>query len=50
MTGHCEKDVENLLDGSDVVDGLLLKPFNLKTMQEKIEQVVHSHGEKGSIK
>ena len=37
MTGHCEKAVEDLLGGSGIVDGLLLKPFNLKTMKEKIE-------------
>ena len=37
MTGHCGQDVEDLLNGSGIVDGLLLKPFNLKTMQEKID-------------
>ena len=40
MTGHCEKEVEDLLDGSGIVDGLLLKPFNLKTMKEKIEMAL----------
>ena len=39
MTGHCEKEVEDLLDGSGIVDGLLLKPFNLEAMREKIERV-----------
>ena len=37
MTGHCERDVTDMMDGSDIVDELLLKPFNLKTMKEKIE-------------
>ena len=37
MIGHCERDVADMLDGSGIIDGLLLKPFNLKTMQEKIE-------------
>ena len=40
MTGHCEKEVEDLLDGSGIADGLLLKPFNLKTMKEKIEMAL----------
>ena len=39
MTGHCERDIADRLDGSGIVDGLLLKPFNLKTMKEKIEMV-----------
>jgi len=39
MTGHCERDVEDLLDGSGIVDGLLLKPFSLETMKEKLERV-----------
>ena len=37
MTGHCERDVADMLEGSGIVDGLLLKPFNLKTMQEEID-------------
>ena len=40
MTGHCEKEVEDLLDGSGIVDGLLLKPFNLKALKEKIEMAI----------
>ena len=43
MTGHCEKEVEDLLDGSGIVDGMLLKPFNLKTMKEKIEMAIQPH-------
>lgn len=39
MTGHCDKAFADMLEGSDVVDGLLLKPFNLQTMKEKIECV-----------
>ena len=42
MSGHCGQDVEDMLDGSDIVDGLLLKPFNLRTMQEKIEMAGHA--------
>ncbi len=40
MTGHCEKEIEDLLDGSGIVDGLLLKPFNLKSLKEKIEMAI----------
>jgi len=40
MTGYSESDVAGLLDGSDVVDGLLLKPFNLKALKEKIELAI----------
>jgi CheY-like chemotaxis protein len=37
MTGHCDQGFTDMLESSDVVDGLLLKPFNLQTMKEKIE-------------
>jgi CheY-like chemotaxis protein len=40
MTGHSESDVADLLDGSGIVDGLLLKPFNLKALKEKIDMAV----------
>ena len=43
MTGHCDEAFEDMLEGSDVVDGLLLKPFNLQTMKEKFEQVDNFH-------
>ncbi|MBC2711558.1 MAG: response regulator [Desulfosarcina sp.] len=43
MTGHCERDVTDMMDGSGIVDGLLLKPFNLETMKEKIEMVGYPH-------
>ncbi len=39
MTGNCERSVLDMLNGSGVVNGLLLKPFDLKTMKEKIEMV-----------
>jgi CheY-like chemotaxis protein len=39
MTGHSEEFIANILGGSDVVDGLLLKPFSLETMQAKVERV-----------
>jgi len=37
MTGQSEQDVKDMLGGSGIVDGLLLKPFDLRTLQEKIE-------------
>ena len=40
MTGHCEREVADLLDGSGIVDGLLFKPFNLETLKEKIEMAI----------
>jgi CheY-like chemotaxis protein len=43
MTGSCEPDVLDMLDGSGIVDGVLLKPFNLNTMREKIEWVRPSY-------
>jgi CheY-like chemotaxis protein len=46
MTGSCEPDVLDMLDGAGIVDGLLLKPFNLKTLKEKIELVVNPHFKK----
>jgi CheY-like chemotaxis protein len=39
MTGHCERMVADMMEGSDLVDGLLVKPFNLAVMKEKIESV-----------
>jgi DNA-binding NtrC family response regulator len=39
MTGHCERTVADMMEGSDIVDGLLIKPFNLNTMKEKVERV-----------
>jgi CheY-like chemotaxis protein len=46
MTGSCEPDVLDMLDGSGIVDGLLPKPFNLITLKEKIELVVHPNFKK----
>ena len=43
MTGHCEEAIINMLNASDAVDGLLLKPFNLATLKEKIETVDRPH-------
>lgn len=48
MTGHCTSEVTDMLNGSAIVDGLLLKPFNLKTMQEKIEMVQHPRCERST--
>jgi CheY-like chemotaxis protein len=46
MTGSCEPDVLDMLDGSGIVDGVLVKPFNLNTMKEKIERVTPSYAGK----
>ena len=43
MTGHSQSEIEDLLDGSGIVDGLLLKPFNLKTLKEKIDMAIQPH-------
>jgi CheY-like chemotaxis protein len=37
MTGHCQEEVADMRDGSGVVDGLLLKPFNMQTLKAKIQ-------------
>lgn len=37
MSGQCEAMLHDRMVGSVSVDGLLLKPFNLITMREKIE-------------
>ncbi len=43
MTGHCEEEVTNGLNGSGIVDGFLFKPFNLNTLQEKIRALDDRH-------
>ncbi|MCB2147784.1 MAG: response regulator [Deltaproteobacteria bacterium] len=43
MTGSCDPDVLDMLDGCGIVDGVLLKPFNLNTLKEKIERVSPSY-------
>jgi len=40
MTGHSEGELADLLEGSGIVDGLLLKPFNLKALKENIEMAI----------
>lgn len=47
MTGHCENGIRQMLNASNVVDGLLLKPFNLATLKEKINAVVDRSGSGG---
>jgi CheY-like chemotaxis protein len=37
MTGQCEAEVAGMLDRPGVVDGLLLKPFNLQALKAKIQ-------------
>lgn len=39
MTGNCDNAIQDMIHGSDAVDGLLLKPFNLDTMKETLETV-----------
>ena len=39
MTGHCNDAIIDMLNASDAVDGLLIKPFNLSTLKAKIEIV-----------
>lgn len=46
MTGSCEPDVLDMLDGSGITDGLLLKPFNLEMLKEKIKLVAHPHSKR----
>lgn len=36
MTGYCEEEVAHRLNGSGPFDGLLLKPFNMKTLKARI--------------
>lgn len=43
MTGSCDPDILDMLDGSGIVDGVLLKPFNLNTMRETIQRVRPSY-------
>ena len=43
ITGHCVREVTDLLDGSGIVDGLLLKPFSLEDIKEKIDMVGYPH-------
>ncbi len=40
MTGHCEEEVTNLLDGSGMADGFLFKPFDLDALKEKIQHLM----------
>ncbi len=43
MTGHCEEEVTNLMNGSGMVDGFLFKPFDLHTLKEKIKALDDRH-------
>lgn len=40
MTAHRQKDLIDSLEASDVVDGLLLKPFDLNTLGQAIEMAL----------
>jgi DNA-binding NtrC family response regulator len=37
MSGHGPGTIRDLVAGSDVIDGLLFKPFNLQSLKESIE-------------
>ncbi|WP_319524998.1 response regulator [uncultured Desulfosarcina sp.] len=43
MSGHSPAQIRDLLAGSTVIDGLLFKPFNLKSLKESIEIVCGSN-------
>lgn len=40
MTGHGDTEVSDLLKNSSLVDGLLLKPFNIRAIKEKLESTL----------
>ena len=40
MTGHCEEEIANGLNGSGLADGFLFKPFDLDTLKEKIQHLM----------
>ncbi len=40
MTGNCDEDVLDMLKASNIIDGFLLKPFNIKMIKKKIEKVL----------
>ena len=40
MTCHCEADVMDMIRESNIVDGLLLKPFNMQAIQKTIENAL----------
>ncbi|BBO66933.1 hypothetical protein DSCA_08630 [Desulfosarcina alkanivorans] len=40
MTGHCEAEITDRLERPGLVDGLLLKPFNLDALRKKIETAI----------
>lgn len=46
MTGSCDPDILDMLEGSGIVDGVLLKPFNLNAMKETIQRVRPSYSGK----
>ncbi len=43
MSGHCEEEVANWLNGSGSADGFLCKPFDLNSLKEKIETLDDRH-------
>jgi CheY-like chemotaxis protein len=40
MTGHCEEEVTNRLNGAGIADGFLCKPFDLNTLKDKIQHLM----------
>ena len=43
MTGHGEKEAKRLMETSDVVDGLLLKPFRPAILKKEIDALESFH-------
>jgi len=37
MSGHSPETIRDRLDGSNLIDGLLFKPFNLQSLKESID-------------
>ncbi len=46
MTGHCEEEVTNLMNGSGTADDFLFKPFDLHTLKEKIKALDDRHDDR----
>lgn len=40
MTGHCEEEITNRMNGSGIAHGFLFKPFDLNTLKEKIQHLM----------
>lgn len=43
MTGHCPATIRDLVSGTNVIDGLLFKPFTLQSLKKSIEVACGNH-------